>query len=310
MPALKARSIADVLAGASRLAFERMRRDPMSNDPDTGKRNVGKYTDELTRSLLAALDEITAVECLPEELQAPAAHAYIDAVIGIGAITEGVNGNVMSLLPRNIDFLAPLKAMLRSPTVARAMRGIPAPPRFEDAPERRAGLTSDEMGALAAALQSSAKPSVGPLFSEACKSHVDKVRRAKGETDENVGYYSNVAAAFIAICGDRPVNDYKEDDLQHFVNEISYLPPNFSKGKKGRKGKRPDFTQVNVFIEENKKSNGQGLALGSIMDNYLRGVRTVIRAGFPRPRCDESRRDRGSPEPPRSSMDKLRAAAA
>lgn len=299
MPALDSRRIADVLAGAARLAFERMRMDPMDADPDNLKRNVGTFSNELVLSLLASLNEIDATDALPVDLQKPAAHAYIDANFAAALIRSDVDRPLVKLLPSGLDWMAPLRAMLSSERVARTMLRIPPPPlpnKFDDvvaqpsepsetvvaglnAPASGLSKQISELGDQLSAIRKLVTPPTAPLFSKAKEDYLELMVGARGEEDENVGYYTNVTLTLIAICGDRPVNQYSETDLQNFVNQLAFLPPNFSKGVKGEKGPRPDFTQVKTFIEENKKKQGRGLALGTIMDNYLGRAFTIIGFG-------------------------------
>ncbi|MFJ5487321.1 hypothetical protein ACIKTA_06700 [Hansschlegelia beijingensis] len=256
----------------------------MNTGPHTIRKTVQTFTDELTLTLLASLNHVQDAERLPGELRVPAVDAFIDASLGVAQARQTGTGPFAG---PGRDWMAPYRAMLTSEGVARQMLDIPAQPSFESGAPPEPEVTPtiaaqlDEnrqvLKALAeqvAAVTAAAKPIPGILFSEAAEKYIKKTASAKGDDHPNLGYFRNVAKAFIALCGDRPVNVYGEDELQHFVNECSYLPPNFTKTTPDA-----DYSQVATFIAANRKAQGRGLAEGTLLDSYLGRVRSIIAYG-------------------------------
>jgi integrase len=78
---------------------------------------------------------------------------------------------------------------------------------------------------------------------------------------------------FIKICGDKPVDDYTSDDLQHFLNRVRHLPPNYSKAKGF------DISQIDRIIDESIKAGTIGLSESTLVNNYVGKIKTIMKHG-------------------------------
>ena len=72
------------------------------------------------------------------------------------------------------------------------------------------------------------RANVGALFSEASAAYCEDLSNANGADDKELTYLRHRTKVFLKLIGDKPVTAYPAKDLKHFVQEISYLPPNIS----------------------------------------------------------------------------------
>jgi hypothetical protein len=71
----------------------------------------------------------------------------------------------------------------------------------------------------------------GPLLSERAAIHVPEMKRV-GRSATNIFDTEYSLGWFVALVGDKPVEDYKADDVRSFLEAIEQDPSNAS--KKGR----------------------------------------------------------------------------
>jgi len=145
--------------------------------------------------------------------------------------------------------------------------------------------TEAQLSALAG--QTKAAKHEGPLFSAAAESYIAKLAKTHSEGYEEIRYLRHRKAIFLTLCEDKPVAAYTRADLQHFVDEVRYLPPNISK-QKGY-----DIKQIGEYIAAAKQAGAPGLAANTLQDTYLSRIRTILRdgcadAGIPFPLQDVS----------------------
>lgn len=117
-----------------------------------------------------------------------------------------------------------------------------------------------------------AKPE-GPLFSAAADAYHDTLREANGPGYDELKYLRHRKAVFLQICGDKPVGLYTKKDLQTFVNEVRFLPPNISKSADF------DIADIKRHIAEAKEKGAPGLSESTLVNTYLSRVKTIIRNG-------------------------------
>src|SRR5690606_19261479 len=115
--------------------------------------------------------------------------------------------------------------------------------------------------------------SMGDLFSVVANGRIADIKKNKAPDHELVGTYEKVRDEFIALCGDRRVGEYRRKDLQHYVDEISWLPPEASSHKGF------SYRDVARHIQLNKAVGGRGLAATTIRDGRLSYVRALIALG-------------------------------
>ncbi len=163
----------------------------------------------------------------------------------------------------------PFVATLMSPQIARA---YVSQGNLDGLADTSAMLSSIQ--SLSAKIEADVTvKSSGALFSLVANGRIADIMETKGSDHELVGTYTKVRDEFIAICGDKPVGDYQRADLQHYVNEISWLNPNASS--------QPGFKFINVcsYIERNRKLGGVGLAAKTIRQGRLSYVKAIIALG-------------------------------
>ena len=127
--------------------------------------------------------------------------------------------------------------------------------------------------AVLMALEEAEKCKQGPLFSAASEDYCDELLAAGEENAKEVNYLRHRTSVFIAIVGDKPVTSYTKYDLQTFVNEVCWLPPNISKSSSY------DIANVLEYIDENKTKNGIPLARNTLEANYLSRIKTILKSG-------------------------------
>jgi integrase len=164
---------------------------------------------------------------------------------------------------------APFIATLKSPAFSDAYAGRANLDKLADAGKMISSIHS------LTELLTADKPAkaTGDLFSVVANDRIKDIRKNKSPDHELVGIYEKVRDEFIALCGDRRVGEYRRKDLQHYVNEISWLPPEASSEK--------DFSYKDVahHIQQNKLAGGRGLAAKTIRDGRLSYIRALIGLG-------------------------------
>lgn len=70
--------------------------------------------------------------------------------------------------------------------------------------------------------------SAGPLLSERATIHISEMRRV-GRSAKNVLDTEHSLGLFVALVGDKPVEDYKTDDVRKFLDALEHYPSNATK---------------------------------------------------------------------------------
>ncbi|EKQ64761.1 phage-related integrase, partial [Xanthomonas citri pv. malvacearum str. GSPB1386] len=70
--------------------------------------------------------------------------------------------------------------------------------------------------------------SAGPLLSERAAIHISEMRRV-GRSAKNVLDTEHSLGLFVALVGDKPVEDYKTDDVRQFLDALEHYPSNATK---------------------------------------------------------------------------------
>ena len=124
-------------------------------------------------------------------------------------------------------------------------------------------------------LKGSASAPSAPLFSQAAETYCRRLLEANGEKDAEVPYLRHRTAIFLALIPDKPVTDYTREDLQIFVNEVAWMPPNISKMDRNY-----DVTKVLTYIAAGKaRGEGPHMARSTLVNNYLGKVKTILKSG-------------------------------
>ncbi|MXP63912.1 hypothetical protein E0493_11205 [Roseomonas sp. M0104] len=153
----------------------------------------------------------------------------------------------------------------------------PLPPREPTADIAKVLSVVTDMQAKQAAMEAKLAAATavkhGPLFSAAADAYHEKLRLAHGDGYDELKYVRHRKAVFLKLCGDKPVNQYTQDDIQNFVNDVRHLPPNISKN--------PDYRieDVRRYIAEAKARGAKGLSESTLVNNYLGKVKTILRDG-------------------------------
>ncbi|ESR26349.1 hypothetical protein N177_0849 [Lutibaculum baratangense AMV1] len=275
MPARQARILSTVLAGAAQTLFARTTMNDISHLDHEERRDLFTSRIEALIPMFRGLHTLDQ-SVLPNDLKTPAADHAFDVLAAIGFDQARGHGLYASTA---IDHAAPMLAMLRDEDLARAYVD-PQPDTGE--PKTQSAKVAEQLASqtelLADLLRKQAEPSFkGPLFSAAADKYIKKLEDAHGEDYDELKYLKHRKVVFIQICGDKPVDAYTLDDLQHFMNEVSWLPANISK--------QPDYdvNRVCDYIDENrnapKGARKKTLGKSTLENNYVGKVKTIIRAG-------------------------------
>ncbi|RYH41123.1 MAG: hypothetical protein EON54_18190 [Alcaligenaceae bacterium] len=130
-----------------------------------------------------------------------------------------------------------------------------------------------EVGAQVATLAEQLKPREVPLYSVTANKYIEGLRAAQGDEYTEVRYQEHRRDVFLAIIGDKPVDQYTKEDLQKFVIELSHLPRDYARFD------GYEISKITQYIEDNKVKKAAGLAHKTIVDNYLTRIKTVIKEG-------------------------------
>ena len=113
-----------------------------------------------------------------------------------------------------------------------------------------------------------------PLFSAAL-AHYLELREGAGEDRGTISTARMRAEVFIAVMGDKPIDQYLPFDLQKFINEAQHLPLAYGK-------EMPESATVRAIgpkaaIDINKKDNRwERLTRKTMEDGYLPAIKAVI----------------------------------
>lgn len=264
MTALEARKQALLMASAAQIAFGRVR-NMMRTSP--GDLDAAKASEQVILSLVPFLKGLDA---LAEGVSRDHDPAVVDHVFDVLAHIghDQARGSGLFADP-DLRPEAPFIATLKSPPLSRAYAGQG---KLEGLSDTSAMLSTIQ--SLSSRIEADAQvQSTGELFSIVANGRIADIRTNKSPDHELVGLYEKVRDEFIALCGDRRVGDYRRKDLQHYVDEISWLPPEASSQK------RFAYTDVARHIAMNKAKGGRGLASKTIRQGRLSYVRAIIALG-------------------------------
>ncbi len=266
--ALEARRRAAILAGAAQVAFMRVKQMSGACELSDKERRdrAFEFMAELVGPALAGMDALADAETPPDP---DVVDAAFDALALIGANRASGSGPFSG---RGIRHEVPYLAALRSPAIARAYAGQGD---LEGLVDQSRML--ETLQVLAAKVPTDPEVKKGDLFSVVANKRIAEIKGTKGEDAELAGIYQKVRDEFLAICGDRAVGEYRRDDLQRYVNEISWLPQNAHRKGPLSRGR------LLRSIAANRKAGGMGLAQKSIREGRLVYVKALIKAG-----CEEA----------------------
>ncbi|MBR0990744.1 hypothetical protein JQ580_08465 [Bradyrhizobium japonicum] len=130
----------------------------------------------------------------------------------------------------------------------------------------------------AAALLPAQPEAVGPspLFSQIEDEYIT-IRKNGGASDGTISTARWRTHVFKTLVGDRPLHAYMPIDLQNYVNELQYLPLQFS--QKGDQTEELLAMGIAAAIAKNKKERCyEPIALKTMQDGYVQIVRAIIHA--------------------------------
>jgi hypothetical protein len=282
----EAKRLATQLAGAAHLAFGRLQRkaieggEPgMTQDNDVGR----AVRDHLTALLpvLRGLDGVGQITDGSLPVSSPAiamqmAGAGLTGLLDLAA--DRISGTSALV---SADAPALERHYLRLITdegAARAHLDLPPLQQAAAMDDRVAGVLEEILAtqaALQAQVQGMASRTVNPapLFSEASRAYQDKLRSAHGEGYDELNYLRHRTEVFLALMEDKPVNLYGEEDLQHFIDQVAFMPANASKDDDY------DLARIREIIAGNAKLARKPISRATLKNNYVGKIKTIIRAG-------------------------------
>jgi integrase len=284
----KAQHAARLLGASAAVAFERARRASMAG----GGKNVDEKPDH-RRAIQDRLEKDFFERVLPfvAAIDGPDEHALSDlslaprmvdaALDGLSDLTaDRIAGSTLAA-NQGKQLERHFLALATDERAARAHLGMPP-----SVPAAGTGTIADmkamleslvvgqtQMAAALGQVALQAQEKHGPLFSVAADAYLMKLLGAHGENCGELQYIKHRKAVFLQICADKPVDLYTANELQHFVNEVSHLPPNFSKSADY------DVTNIAALIAAGKRDGSPGLSESTLINNYLGRVKTIIKEG-------------------------------
>lgn len=237
-------------------------------DKDTiARKGAAKLSEQMIRSLVPFFTGLDALADNSHREHDPDVVDHVfDALAHVGhdqARGGGLFANT-DLRPE-----AAFISALKSPPIAKAYAG--------KADLDGLGETSTMLStiqSLSARIEADTKvETTGDLFSTVANGRIADIKTNKGPDHELVGIYRKVRNEFIALCGDRPVGEYRRKDLQRYVDEISWLAPDAFKPEEF------SYKDVVRHIEANKARGGRGLAKKTIAEGRLSYVKAIIALG-------------------------------
>ena len=276
--AREARQLANILVGQAQLAFAAVGK---------GMDVPGKATSnqELKRLMLLAgpflkgLDAVADIKSSTDGMAKLMAKAGLDGLIGIG-IDRAANAHLATHEGEALTnyFIRVIKDEATARSHLDLAPLSPKPTEIENI-AARLDLISERIEGISGQLE----PKSGPLFSVAADAYYAKIKKAKGtkghkkdgspKVNPELSYIEHRRNVFLQLMPDRPVSSYTEEDIQDFVDELQWLDPDYSTSPDYQVGK------IKEFIQENKSRSGPRLARGTIENNYLPRIFSIIRHG-------------------------------
>lgn len=265
----EARRTALLLAAASQLAFERLHGE--NTMADEKKEKIAFLQENLREMLpfLGGLDAAANCNSTNPVMAGLMVETGLDALIALG--TDQKRGSALAN-SQGAALEKHYRRVIEDEQHARAYLGFeplaPSPSVLENLTAGMKHITS-QVETLAIQLQ----PKVTPLYSVAADKYIAALKDTHGEHYVEAKYQNHRRHVFLEIIGDKPVDQYTQDDLQKFVNEIRSLPPNYSR--------RKDYNVANIklYIAENKIAKKPGLSVNTLLNNYVVRIKTIIREG-------------------------------
>lgn len=252
------------MAAAAQVAFARVR---TMDKTSIASADTANTCEQMIRSLVPFFAGLDALAESQAKGHNPVVVDHVfDVLARIGYDQAGGAGLFAS---SNLHPEVPFIATLKSPPLANAYAGTA---NLDGLADTSAMLSTIQSLSTRIAADTPLK-SLGDLFSVVANGRIADIRKNKSPDHELVGTYEKVRDEFIALCGDRRVGEYRRGDLQHYVDEISWLPPEAS-SQKGF-----SYKDVAQHIQRNKLAGGRGLAAKTIRDGRLSYVRALIGLG-------------------------------
>lgn len=257
-----------LLAAASQLAFERLRRENIVAEPQTNfALTEGKLREMLP--YFRGLDAVAECNSRNPAMAELMIETGLDALIMLGV--DQTRGSALAT-SQGAALEQHYQRVIADERTARTHLGFdPLPPDPAVLDNLTAGL--ERITSKVDALATQMLPKQTPLFSVAADKYIAKLKKARGEKYVEPKYLQHRCTALLAIVGDKPVSQYTEDDLQTFVDEIRHLPPNYSRRKDYK------VADIKLYIAENKIAKKTGLSASTLLNNYVARVKTIIREG-------------------------------
>ncbi|QYO76569.1 site-specific integrase [Devosia salina] len=230
-----------------------------------------QLSERMIRSLVPVFMGLDALaECGDDAPAQPVVDHAFEVLAQIGYDQSAGSGLFASTAVRpEIPYLAALK----SPPIAKAYAGAASLEGLGDTSQMLSSIQS-----LASRVDADSQvTAMGELFSVVANGRIADIKENKGPDHELVGNYEKVRDEFIALCGDRRVGEYRRKDLQRYVDQISWLPPEAS-SQKGF-----SYCDVARYIEANKAVGGRGLAANTIRQGRVSYIKAIIALG-----CDDA----------------------
>jgi len=265
VPLKEARRLAVLLGAASQLIFERVIRETTMAKAESKVTFIQENLREIL-PFLGGLDAAANCNADNPVMAGLMVETGLDALVALGA--DRKRGGALA----NSQGAALEKHYLRvieDEQHARTHLGFeplpPAPSAMEKLTVGVEWITS-QVETLATQL----KPQEGPLFSVAA---IETLKNAHGDDYIEVRYLEHRRDVFLDLIGDKQVHQYRKADLQKFIDEIRYLPPNYSRARDY------DVTNIKAYIAANKVAKKVGLSLNTILNNYIPRIKTIIKEG-------------------------------
>ena len=300
MPNSQARPLATALAGLAHVEFAR-RANALASGTSTALR------DDVTHSLQAAMPILLGLGALKPGALSPAVQekattAVFDALGEIGCQRAAGAG---PFAREDIRFEKPFVEALRSENGARDLLGLPRvpDPHATNSVDRMFAEMSERFSVLEQTLSARLGPAPGeprgPLFSAAIDKAIAVKRQTHGDRHPDISALEHRKAVFIALVGDRAVDAYTIDDLQDFVDALSWTPSNFSKMDGA------SLADLPAIVQGNRQAEKPGLARNTI-ESYVNRLRAIIleacRKADVSPRCAGRIRIPQRAAPPRTRL--------
>lgn len=306
---VEAQAKADVYAGFLRQLF-RQRRTPMT--PETCAQvaqalNPRLSEEEQVDRLLAAMTEEQRFQMvlpslvglrdladgdLGEDIGEEVRDKVFDGFAGLGFDRATGTGALTAMMGDHME--RSLRLSLTSDRHAREVFGFP--PKEEATPDQNRQIAAfmetmkAQNEAMHAALMErqraefiELRTSIQPdkpvrkpamRFSQACTALIGHIAEAKRPDHPDLPTIRRVGETFVALVGDKPVDQYTKGEVQQFVIDLSFVEPNFLK-----KNKNASIDDLRSHVAARRKDGADGLSQSTIEATYLDRVRSIIRHG-------------------------------